>query len=56
MQLLTTRAAIVLGMAVGAAALAVALVLKEGKSWPAAILVGAAAFVGTATFMNDVIS
>ncbi|MEV4183787.1 hypothetical protein AB0J28_20400 [Streptosporangium canum] len=53
---MTTRAALVFGMAVGASALAVALVLKEGKSWPAAILVGAATFVGTVTFMNDVIA
>lgn len=56
MALLTTRAALVFGMAAGAAALAGALVLKEGKSWPAAILVGAGAFVGAVTFMNGVIS
>lgn len=56
MALLTVRAALVLGMAVGAGALAVALILKEGKSWPTAILCGATAFVGTATFMNEVIS
>lgn len=31
-------------------------VLKEGKSWPTAILFGVGAFVGTATFVNGVIS
>ncbi|GAA3832529.1 hypothetical protein GCM10022226_62200 [Sphaerisporangium flaviroseum] len=41
---------------VGAAVAPVTLVLKEGKSWPTAILCGATAFVGTATFMNEVIS
>ncbi|MFE3448719.1 hypothetical protein ACFXJ8_07250 [Nonomuraea sp. NPDC059194] len=46
LALLTVRAPLVLGMAAGAASIAVALVLKEGKSWPTAILFGAGAFVG----------
>ncbi len=50
------RAAVVFGLAACAAALAVALVLKEGKAWPTAILVGAGAFVGTVTFLDGVIS
>ncbi|MER6831983.1 hypothetical protein ABT352_38755 [Streptosporangium sp. NPDC000563] len=56
MALLTVRAALVFGMAAGAASIAVALALKESKSWPTAILIGAGAFVGTATFVNGVIS
>ncbi|MEU8147467.1 hypothetical protein [Nonomuraea sp. NPDC048901] len=56
LALLTIRGALVFGMAAGAAALAGALVLKEGKSWPTAILFGACTFVGAVTFMNEVIS
>ncbi|MFE0147838.1 hypothetical protein ACFWY5_11865 [Nonomuraea sp. NPDC059007] len=56
MHLFTLRTAVVLGAAVGAAALAAALVLKGGKSWPAAVLIGAGAFAGAATFLNGVIS
>jgi hypothetical protein len=56
MHLLTLRTALILGAAVGAAALAAALVLKDGKSWPAALLIGAGAFVGAVTFLNGVIS
>jgi hypothetical protein len=56
MYLLSLRTALIFGAAVGAAALATSLVLKDGKSWPAALLVGAGAFVGSVTFLNGVIS
>ncbi|WP_433237714.1 hypothetical protein ACQPYK_29455 [Streptosporangium sp. CA-135522] len=46
MTLLTTHAALIMVIGGGAGVFTVALVLKEGKSWPAALLAGGAAFLG----------
>ncbi|GAA3165688.1 hypothetical protein GCM10010466_65580 [Planomonospora alba] len=49
------RAAVIFGAAVIAGAGAISLVRADGKSWPAALLAGGAAFSGALPLANSII-